>query len=111
MRWVKTLFWMVVFIVAVLFSIQNRDEVALRFGPYPLQDSVWLELSQVPIFLVILCSVLLGVLIGGMGDMYRRFQVNKTLRQNRKKIESLEKEVQTLRYPGRGDAAFLTKED
>ena len=32
MKWVKTLFWMIIFIFAILFSIQNRDEVTIRYS-------------------------------------------------------------------------------
>jgi len=110
MRWVKTLFWSLVFIFAIVFSIQNREEVVLRFGLYPLQDSQWLEVSKVPLFLVILCSVFLGVVIGGLSDVYRQFQLKKTLRQNQEKIERLEKEIQSLRGPILDQPSFLKKD-
>ncbi len=86
---------MVVFLCVILFSFQNKDEVILRFGLYPLQNRLW-EMPSVPLFLVILCSIFLGVLIGGFGDLYRHFQLKKTLRQNQKMIERLEKEIQSL---------------
>ena len=107
----KTLFWMIVFIFAILFSIQNKDEVILRFGLYPLRNDQWFEVSRVPLFLVILCSVFLGVLIGGIGDLYRRFRLKNALRQNQKKIESLEREIQSLRGLGLEQPSFLRKDD
>jgi len=107
MRWVKTLLWMIVFFFAIHFSIQNRDEVTLR---YSLYNYLWLEVPKIPLFLIILCSVFLGVLIGGIGDLYRRLQLKKTLRQNQKMIERLEKEVQSLRSPGLDQPSFLKKE-
>ncbi len=110
MKWVKTFFWMIVFIFAILFSIQNKDEVMLRFGLYPLRNDLWLEVSRVPLFLVILCSVFLGVFIGGIGDLYRRFQLKNTLRHNQKTIESLEREIQSLRGLGLDPPSFLKKD-
>jgi len=110
-KWVKTLFWMIVFIFAILFSIQNKDEVILRFGLYPLRNDQWFEASRVPLFLVILCSVFLGVLIGGIGDLYRRFRLKSALRQNQKTIESLEREIQSLRGLGLERPSFLRKDD
>ena len=86
---------MIVFLCVILFSVQNKDEVILRFGLYPLQNYLW-EVPQIPLFLVILCSIFLGVLIGGLGDLYRHFQLKKTLRQNQRMIERLEKEIQSL---------------
>jgi len=50
--------------------------------------------------LIILCYVFLGVLIGGIGDLYQRFQLKKALRQNEKMIEKLSREVETLRGSG-----------
>lgn len=87
---------MIIFILVILFSLQNREEVVLRFGLYPLQDKGW-EVPKLPLFLIILCSVFLGVLVGGMGDLYQRFQLKKSLRQNKKMIERLSREVERLR--------------
>lgn len=109
MKWAKTVFWMVVFIFVILFSIQNKDEVMLRFTLYPIKDFQW-ELPKVPLFLVILCSVFLGVLIGGVGDFYRRFRLKKSLHQNQKTIEKLEREIQSLRSSDMDQPSFLKKE-
>lgn len=87
---------MVVFVLVIFFSLQNRDEVILRFGLYPIQDQVW-EIPQLPLFLIILGSVFLGVLIGGIGDLYQRFQLKKALRRNEKMIQQLHREVEILR--------------
>jgi uncharacterized integral membrane protein len=89
------------------FSIQNRDEITLR---YSIQNYQWFEISKVPLFLVILCSIFLGVLMGGIGDLYQRFQLKKTLRQNQKTIERLEREIDSLRVPGFDQTPFLEKE-
>lgn len=90
---------MIIFILVILFSLQNREEVGLRFGLYPIQDRFW-EVPKLPLFLIILCSIFLGVLIGGIGDLYQRFQLKKSLRQNEKMIERLSREVETLRRSG-----------
>lgn len=99
MRWLTTLLWMIVFLFLILFFTQNRDDVTLRFSLYPIQNSQWLEISKIPLFFIIICSVLLGVLIGVVGDLYSRLQLKKALRQNRHMIEKLEQEIQSLRYP------------
>lgn len=95
MKWAKTIFWMVVFFSVILFSMQNKDEVILRFGLYPLQNYLW-ELPKIPLFIVILASIFIGVLIGGLGDLYRHFQLKRTLRKNQRMIERLEREIQSL---------------
>jgi uncharacterized integral membrane protein len=108
-KWVKTLFWMAVFVLVILFSVQNKDEVILRFGLYPVLNYQW-ELPKMPIFLVILCSIFLGVLIGSIGDLYRYFQLRKTIRQNQRMIEGLEREIQSLSGAGMDKSSFV-KED
>jgi uncharacterized integral membrane protein len=107
-KWVKTLFWMVLFFFAIHFSIQNRDEVTLG---YSIQNYQWFEVSKVPLFLVVLCSVFFGILIGGIGDLYSRFQLKKKLRQNQKAIERLEREIQSLRGSGLEQPSFLKKDN
>jgi len=111
-RWLKTLLWIAAFCLAVPFFVQNRSEVTLHFV-FPWENYQWFEIPVVPLplFLVVLCSIFLGILIGGVGDIYRRFQLKKMLRQNQKTIERLEKEIQSLRGPGLDQPSYLKKED
>ncbi len=108
MRLVKALLLMLAFFVAIIFSIQNRSEVVLRLS-FPWESHQWFEVPRVPLplFLVILCSIFLGVLIGGVGDIYQRFQLKRTLRKNQKKMEMLEREIQSLRGPGPSQPSSL----
>ena len=111
MRWVKTVFWMLAFFVAIIFSIQNRSEVVLRFA-FPWESHAWFEVPRVPLplFLIILCAIFLGVLMGGVGDMIQRFQLKRSLRKNQKKMEMLEREIESLRGPGSGQTSSFTQE-
>ncbi|MCX8116378.1 MAG: LapA family protein [Desulfobacterota bacterium] len=99
MSWVKTILMMIVFVFVILFSLQNRAEVSLRFGLYPLYDRSW-EAPHLPLFLIILLSVFLGILIGGIGDFYQRYQLKRSLRQNERMIRRLSREIEILRGPG-----------
>jgi putative membrane protein len=110
-RWVKALFWVVAILLAIPFLVQNRTEVTLRFV-FPWENIRWFGIPEVslPLFLVVLCSIALGILIGGVGDMYSRFQLRKMLRQNQKTIDRLEKEMQSLRGPSLDQAPYLKKE-
>jgi uncharacterized integral membrane protein len=91
-KYLKVLFWMVGFLFAIHFSMQNKAEVTLR---YSFHDYQW-ELPQVPLFLIILCAIFFGVMIGGLGDLYKRFRLKRALRQSQKTVERLEKEIQAL---------------
>lgn len=113
MRWIKTFFWLLVFIFAVLFSVQNRNEVTIRFVLLPIENYQWVGVPHVPLplFLVILCAVFLGVVIGSISDLYKRFQLRKIIRLNQKMIGKLESEIQSLRSPGSNQPSFLKKGD
>lgn len=109
MRWLKTLFIMIIFILVILFSIQNKEEISLRFGLFPLRDET-IELPKLPLFLIILCSIFIGILIGGLSDFYRRYQLKRTVRQNIKTIEKLSREVESLRRASSDQPSFLRKD-
>jgi uncharacterized integral membrane protein len=96
MRLVRTIVWMAAFLFAILFSFQNKEEVILRVGLFPFWNHQW-ESPRVPLFLVILCSIFLGVFIGAVDDLYKRLQLKKTLRKSEKTIERLEMEIESIR--------------
>ena len=112
MRWVKTFFGMLVLAIVILFCFQNQDRVTLHFLLIPIENYHWVEIPKVPLplFSVVLCSIFLGIFIGLMGEVYRRFQLKKTLRQKQKTIERLEREMLSLRGPDLGESSFLKKE-
>ena len=110
MGWVKYIFLMVILIVCIFFFLQNTEQVSIRFGLSPFKEVQFFEISQVPLFLVVLCSIILGILMGGLGDLYRRFQLRRSLRQKQKTIERLEREIQSLRGPDLGESSSLKKE-
>ncbi len=110
MGWVKNLLLLIILIVSIFFFLQNTEQVVIRFGLSPLTDYQFFEISKIPLFVVILGSVLLGILIGGLGSVYKHFQLKRTIRQNQKSIERLEREIQSLRSPGLDQPSFLKKE-
>jgi uncharacterized integral membrane protein len=103
---------MPVVLIVLLFCYQNQEPVTLRFVLLPIENYHWVEIPRVPLplFLVVLCSIFLGIIIGLLGDAYRRYQLRKTVRQKQKTIERLEKEMQSLRGPDLGEPSFLRKE-
>ncbi len=111
MRWVKTLLLLLAIFVVIIFSIQNQSEVVLRFAfPWENHELFVVPSVPLPLFLIILCAIFLGVVIGGFGDTYQRFQLKKTLRKNQKKVEMLEREIQSIRGPGAGQSSSLNRE-
>ncbi len=98
MRWIKALLLLLAIFVVIIFSVQNQNEVVLRFVfPWESVELFTVPSVPLPLFLVVICSIFLGILIGGATELYQRFQLKKTLRKNQKKVEALEREIQSLR--------------
>ena len=93
----KTLLWTVIIFLlalfAIPFSLQNTKEVSLQ---YSLLHYHW-EIPPLPLSLVTFVSLFFGIVIGGLGDFYKRFRLKRALRQSQKTIERLEKEIESLR--------------
>lgn len=64
----KLLRWIVlppIILLAMALAVANRGLVTFSLDPFdPISPAIGLE---VPLFLIVLVSVLLGILIGGMG--------------------------------------------
>ena len=101
---------MIVFLIVILFAMQNKDEVTLRFGLDPLRSSSWREIPRIPVFIPIVFAFLLGVLIAGLSDAGRRYQMKRMLRHNQKTIERLEQEILAIRSPI-SDKPYPSKQD
>jgi len=103
---------MLVLFIVIVFCFQNQDRVTLRFVLLPIENYKWFEIPKfpLPLFSVVLCSIFLGIFIGLMGDIYRRFQLKRTLRQKQKTLDRLEREIQSLRGPDLGESSFPRKE-
>lgn len=103
MRW--AILWMAVILFTVHFSLQNSEVLALKLSfRYSVLNYQLFEVSEVPLLFVIVCSISLGVLVGGVWDFYRRIQFKKALRQKEKTIEELGKEIQSVCGPGADQA-------
>lgn len=82
---IKAIFFTLLFIFGVTFAVENTEPVSLRyyFG---------LESVPIPTFLLVLVSILLGVLMTGMGFLIDVWMLKKALREKEKEIRSLRKE-------------------
>lgn len=99
----KTVFLAFLFILGITFSMENTGWVVLRyyFG---------LETPPVPIFLLVLFSVLLGVFLAGVGFIFDERSLKKALREKEREIASLERELKPYREREGGLAGIGTKE-
>lgn len=98
----KTIFLTLLFILGITFAMENTGWVVLRyyFG---------LETPPIPIFLLVLFSVLLGVFLVGVGFIIDEWSLRKALREKEREIASLERELQPYRERERPMAGIATK--
>ena len=99
----KAIFFTLLFILGITFAMEKTGWVVLRyyFG---------LETPPVPIFLLVLFSVLLGVFFAGVGFICDERSLKKALREKEREIASLEKELQPYREGERAMAGMTTRE-
>ncbi|MBI2350090.1 MAG: LapA family protein [Deltaproteobacteria bacterium] len=99
----KAIFLTLLFILGITFATENTGWVVLRyyFG---------LETPPIPIFLLVLFSVLSGVFLAGVGFLIDERSLKKALREKEREITSLQKEMQPYREREQTVARIATKE-
>lgn len=93
----KVIVLAMLFILGITFSMENTSWIVLRyyFG---------LETPPVPIFLLVMFSVLLGILLAAMAFIFDEISLKRALQEKERQIASLEKELQVPRE-GQGAGA------
>ncbi len=102
-KFAKAIFLTLFFILGITFATENTGWVVLRyyFG---------LETPPIPIFLLVLFSVLSGVFLAGVGFLIDERSLKKALREKEREITSLQKEMQPYREREQTVAGIATKE-
>ena len=102
-KFAKAIFLTLLFILGITFATENTGWVVLRyyFG---------LETPPIPIFLLVLFSVLSGVFLAGVGFLIDERSLKKALREKEREIASLQKEMQPYREREQTVARIATKE-
>ena len=101
-KFAKTIFLTLLFMLGITFATENTGWVVLRyyFG---------LETPPIPIFLLVLFSVLSGVFLAGVGFLIDERSLKKALREKEREITSLQKEMQPYREREQTVAGIATK--
>ena len=102
-KFAKTIFLTLLFMLGITFATENTGWVVLRyyFG---------LETPPIPIFLLVLFSVLSGVFLAGVGFLIDERSLKNALREKEREITSLQKEMQPYREREQTMAGIATKE-
>lgn len=95
----KTLLkWLILLPIAaivIVFATINRHPVKVVLDPFGAKIPGLT--FEAPLYLVILSSIILGVLIGGIASWLKQGKYRKAAREARSDVRSLERETQQLR--------------
>lgn len=104
LRYIRTVLLTAVSAALLIFAFANLQVVTLRFLPEGLGTALNFERSfEVPLFLVILGSMLAGVALGLVWEWARNSRHRNAASQNRREAARLEREVSRLRQAQPGD--------
>lgn len=86
-RWILSV---VLILSAIIIAVANPQSVLVNFNPFAPEGSG----EPIPLFLVILLSILIGLIIGGFASWWRAGEARKYARAF-KAYETAEKRTQT----------------
>jgi Lipopolysaccharide assembly protein A domain len=88
----RTLFFWTLAIATAVIAVANRNYVPLSFDPF--NSAAPAVILQVPLFWIILASVLIGIVLGGWSTWLAQAPLRQTVRENEDKIRRLEREIE-----------------
>jgi len=83
-------------VIFLSFDMANRQNVIISFDPFNSADFP-LPKVELPLFVVLIGTLMFGVLLGGVATWMRQSRHRKALRDARKSTESLRGENESLR--------------
>lgn len=97
MRYVKLILLVICLGTAALFFIQNQTLLLSTLGLKVDLYLIKFITPDVPLYAVIICSFIIGVLISLFFLLVDKIHISSQLRTCRKRLRSLEEEVNSLR--------------
>jgi uncharacterized integral membrane protein len=81
--------------ILLVFALANRTPVTLSLDPFSPGDPAWSV--DLPLFLVIILSLMVGVVVGSVADWISQGRWRREARHNRHEVRRLEQEAADLR--------------
>lgn len=97
MRTIKLILLAVILLAIVVLSIANRELVTLNLLPSALDHLLPGMRFDVPLFVVILCSIVLGLVIGYLFEYLREYKHRRLATQKMREADRLKREMDGLR--------------
>ncbi len=98
MRVIRTIVVALLFIAAVFLASANVQEVEIVFLPdLPLAGWPSVQSVELPLFVIVLGSLVVGVLVGGFGALLEQARLRRAVRRATKEKEKLAGELREVR--------------
>lgn len=97
--WKRVVGWLVLVplgIILVVFALANRHTVAVGLDPIA-PDAPLIAPFEMPLFLLVYATLVVGVLLGGIGDWFGQGRHRKAERSYRREAESWREKAESLR--------------
>lgn len=105
LRLLKIIFLVVIALLLLVLELANRHTVTLNLLPQEPADFLGLNfVFEVPLFLVILVSVVAGVLIGFVWEWFREMRYRADAKGKSREVARLERELAALKNTTVGPA-------
>ena len=97
MRYLRVGFLSLLAIVLITIAIANRDQVTLTLLPQELGQLIGVNASvDTPLFVVIFCGIIAGVLIGFLWEWLREDKFRAEGNRSAREVNKLQREVRKL---------------
>lgn len=97
MRYVRYALLAIIMIVVILLAVANRDMTTLRLMPEGLAE-IHQESINLPLFVVLLGTLLLGVVLGYVLEWGREMRQRREASERRRRIAQLEQELALIKH-------------
>ncbi|SHG49429.1 lipopolysaccharide assembly protein LapA domain-containing protein [Cognatishimia maritima] len=98
MRYIRYAFLATLGVVLISVALANRGVVTLKLLPEALADLVGLHYSiSLPLFVVILGSIIAGLLIGFVWEWMREYKIRAAAGRAQRELQQTKREVRRLK--------------
>ena len=74
-------------LLAVVFALSNRDTLQIQFLPLPFT-------VEAPVYLVLMCMLFFGVVLGGGGAWFSNLEARRVARDHMRRVKWLEAKLE-----------------
>lgn len=96
LRAIKLLFLATIMVAIIILGLANREPVTLQLLPSGIRNILPLEI-ELPMYVVILGSILTGLLIGYILEWLREHKHRRLASEKKREARMLKSEVETLK--------------